>query len=119
MKVSLIQICEHCGHEIGEVLQEPFKNWVWKSGGELKVRLKTAHIPVADSETQLLFELKITLDEQPEDASHLVRDKQTLCGLSEWRTGNTDLAFGVRTGITNCIPCLKNFALELLRTANK
>jgi hypothetical protein len=65
MKLSLIQICEKCGHEVGEVLDERFRNWVWKSGGELKVRLKT--LPLGE-DTELLFELRMTLDERDEVA---------------------------------------------------
>lgn len=66
MKVSLIQMCERCGHEVGEVLDERFQNWVWKSGGEIKIRLKT--IPMGEEEKELLFELKITLDERDDVA---------------------------------------------------
>ena len=114
MKVSLIEICAHCGHEVQELLGENFQNWVWTMDKDFRVRLATK--PKGEEESRSIFELRISpdvLDTIP-DLSHLVRGKQTLCGLSDWRAGNSDLVFGVKNGMTTCVPCLRTFASELL-----
>lgn len=50
----------------------------------------------------------------PASVSHLVRDGETLCGLPKWTAGNVDHYFAVDHGITDCIPCLRTLALELM-----
>jgi hypothetical protein len=49
------------------------------------------------------------------EPSHLVRGKQTLCGLSKWSAGNVDIDFGIRRGITTCVHCLRVRALEIMQ----
>ena len=63
MKVSLIQICESCGHEVRELLDERFQNWAWLQG-EFKVRLGTVPLGLEEDGKELIFELRLTLDER-------------------------------------------------------
>jgi len=53
--------------------------------------------------------------EAPRDVpSHLIRDSQTLCGLTKWEQGNVDFKFGIERGIVTCLGCLRKACLELL-----
>ena len=50
--------------------------------------------------------------------SHMVRDGQTLCGLSNWEMGNVDLPFGAEH-VTTCVSCLRKFISELTAIAGQ
>jgi hypothetical protein len=67
MKVSLIQICESCGHEVQELLEERFQNWVWHKespGNDFRVRLGTTPQGLEEEGKKLIFELRLTMDER-------------------------------------------------------
>jgi hypothetical protein len=92
----------------------------WEQGNFVKMAEQSGNWVHVDSLNQVLASRRARLTKQKterqtlETTSHLVRDHQTLCGLSEWSAGNVHLEFGVKRGVTNCVTCLRNYASELL-----
>ncbi len=60
MKVSLVEICDKCGHAGPELLEEKFQKWQI-NGAEAKIRLMTTPL---GAQGPMLLEMKIVTEEQ-------------------------------------------------------